>query len=85
MWGPTASFADMNYAPDPGDPASGYVVNGTFTAYEGYTYVMLTADGNYAQVRVTNIIGDTLIFDWAYQTDPGNPELGPRMPRSEGP
>ncbi len=80
MWGPTVSFADMNYAPDPDDPGSGYQVNGVFQALEGYTYVLLTADGNYAQVRITNVVGDTLIFDWAYQTDPGNPELGPRVP-----
>ncbi len=81
MWGPTVSFADMNYAPDPTDPLNSYVANGSWPAYTGYTYVLQTQDGNFAQVRITNIIGDYVIFDWAYQTDPYNPELAPSTPR----
>lgn len=80
MWGPTASFADMTYAPDPSDPGSNYEQNGAFPAYTGYTYVLQTEDGNFAQVRITNLISDYMIFDWAYQTDPYNPELVPSVP-----
>jgi hypothetical protein len=29
----------------------------------------------YGAVRVTHVGQTFLIFDWAYQTDPGNPEL----------
>ena len=29
----------------------------------------------YGAVRVTHVGQDFLILDWAFQTDPGNPEL----------
>jgi hypothetical protein len=80
MWGPTGSFADMNYAPDPADPGSGYLENGSWQAFKGYTYVLQTQEGNFAQVRITNLIDSYVIFDWAYQTDPFNPELTPTLP-----
>jgi hypothetical protein len=47
-------------------------------AVPGYAYVfeMQLADGlHYGAIRVTHTGADYLIFDWAYQTDPGNPEL----------
>jgi len=82
MWGSTNSFADMTYAPDPNAPLNSYVMNGSWPAYTGYTYVLQTQDGNFAQVRITNLIGDYMIFDWAYQTAPYNPELAPSVPRT---
>ena len=44
----------------------------------GYAYVVETmlSDGlHYGAVRVSHATSDYMIFDWAYQTDPGNPEL----------
>jgi hypothetical protein len=29
----------------------------------------------FGALRVTHVGQDLLIFDWAFQTDPGNPEL----------
>jgi hypothetical protein len=47
-------------------------------AVPGYAYVfeMSLADGlHYGAIRVTHTGVDYVIFDWAYQSDPGNPEL----------
>ena len=44
----------------------------------GYAYVFETslADGlHYGAVRVTHVSADYVILDWAWQSDPGNPEL----------
>ena len=47
-------------------------------AVPGYAYVFESqlADGlHYGAVRVAHVGRDYVIFDWAYQSDPGNPEL----------
>jgi hypothetical protein len=43
----------------------------------GYVFEMDGGDGfaRYGALRVTHVGTDYLIFDWSYQTDPGNPEL----------
>ncbi len=43
----------------------------------GYVFQMSAADGflRYGAVRVTHVGQTFLILDWAFQTDPGNPEL----------
>lgn len=43
----------------------------------GYVFEMSAGDGfaRYGAVRVTHVGQSFLIMDWAYQTDPGNPEL----------
>jgi len=43
----------------------------------GYVFEMNGGDAyaRYGAMRVTHIGQDFLIMDWAYQTDPGNPEL----------
>ena len=43
----------------------------------GYVFEMNGGDGfkRYGAVRVTHVGQDFLILDWAFQTDPGNPEL----------
>jgi hypothetical protein len=43
----------------------------------GYVFEMDGGDGflRYGAVRVTHVGRTFLIFDWAFQTDPGNPEL----------
>jgi len=41
----------------------------------GHTYVVWTFDDHYAKVRVIEITSTSVAFDWAYQVDPGNPEL----------
>jgi hypothetical protein len=43
----------------------------------GYVFETIAADGvpRYGAVRVTHVGQTFLILDWAFQTDPGNPEL----------
>ncbi|MEO0143182.1 MAG: hypothetical protein ABIL70_03995 [candidate division WOR-3 bacterium] len=68
--GYTSSFDEIGYAPEDGWSPSGMV-----EAIIGHTYVIWTWDNHFAKVRVTSINPDYAIFDWAYQIDPGNPEL----------
>jgi hypothetical protein len=48
-------------------------------ASPGFAYVFEMEAGDqflrYGALRVTHVGQDFLIFDWAFQTDPGNPEL----------
>jgi hypothetical protein len=43
----------------------------------GYVFEMDGGDGfaRYGAIRPTHVGRDFIIFDWSYQTDPGNPEL----------
>jgi hypothetical protein len=59
-------------------PARSQFTTGAIEAVPGYAYVVetLLSDGlHYGAVRVSHATSDYMIFDWAYQTDPGNPEL----------
>jgi hypothetical protein len=55
------------YTPTPVEAAPGF----------GYVFEMTAGDDffRYAAVRVTHVGPRFLILDWAFQTDPGNPEL----------
>jgi hypothetical protein len=60
-------------------PTSGYATS-AIQAVPGYGYVfkMPGVGDNFARfgaLRVTHASSQYLIFDWSYQTDPGNPEL----------
>ena len=60
---------------------------GAIEAVPGYAYVFETrlTDGlHYAALRVSHVAASYVIFDWAYQSDPGNPELR-RVRGSGGP
>lgn len=58
-------------------PASGYARN-MIEAQPGYGYVWEIVEGpvlRYGAMRVTHVGRDYVIFDWSFQTDPGNPQL----------
>jgi hypothetical protein len=47
-------------------------------AVPGYAYVFAIVEGStihYGALRVTDVSRNYVIFDWSFQTDPGNPEL----------
>jgi hypothetical protein len=70
--GPVADLTSIDFAPD-----SGYTRN-MIQAVPGYGYVFEVVEGtslHYGALRVTHVGRDYMIFDWSYQTDPGNPEL----------
>jgi len=69
---PLADLTSIDFA-----PAGGYSRN-MFQAVPGYGYVFRIVDGSelrYGALRVTHVGRDYVIFDWSFQTDPGNPEL----------
>jgi hypothetical protein len=58
-------------------PLGGYS-SGAIEALPGFAYVFetqLNGALQYGAVRVTHFNEDYVILDWAYQSDPGNPEL----------
>jgi hypothetical protein len=69
---PVADLTSIDFA-----PSTGYSRN-MIQAVPGYAYVFQIVDGStvrYAGLRVTDVSRDYVIFDWSFQTDPGNPEL----------
>ena len=70
---PVGDLTDIDWAPNqtyrplPIDALVGW----------GYVFEMSGGDAfaRYGALRVTHVGQDFLILDWAYQTDPGNPEL----------
>jgi hypothetical protein len=69
-FGYTSSLDEITYAPQ-----QGWSQTGVVEAIQGHTYIMHTWDNHYAKFRVTAIGTNSVMFDWAYQVDPGNPEL----------
>lgn len=59
-------------------PTTGYA-NTAIDAVPGFGYVFQMPGGDgyarYGALRVTHASRDYVIFDWSFQTDPGNPEL----------
>lgn len=70
---PAEDLTSIDYAPNVSYPTTG------LSAVPGWGYVFQMDGGDgfsrYGAVRVTHVGQDYLILDWAYQTDPGNPEL----------
>ena len=69
---PIGDLTDIDVA-----PASGYS-RSMVQAKIGYGYVFQIIEGTtvrYAGLRVTALGPGYIIFDWSFQTDPGNPEL----------
>ena len=70
IYGPTCELSDVDWAPE-----DGWLSGGSVELYEDYSYLIWTWDNRFAHVRVTCLCGSYIRFDWAYQTDEGNPEL----------
>jgi len=70
---PVADLTSIDLAPETGFARSGVEAKPTW----GYVFEMDGGDGfaRYGAVRVTHVGQTLLILDWAFQTDPGNPEL----------
>ena len=68
--GPTQDIYDIPFA-----PTSGWSPNGSAVVKTGHTYVIWTYDNHYAKVRILNISGTRVIFDWAFQLIKGEPMM----------
>lgn len=71
--GPTQDIYDIPLAPD-----SGWSATKDAIAIVGHTYVIWTWDNHFAKIRVNNITPERIVFDWAYQTVPGEILLKPK-------
>jgi hypothetical protein len=70
---PVEDLTSIDFAADRTYRTSGILASPGF----GYVFEMDGGDGfkRYGAVRVTHVGQTFLILDWAFQTDPGNPEL----------
>ena len=70
---PIADLTSIDLAPDLGYSGARRLAQ----VGHGYVFQMNEGDGffRYGALRVTHVGSETMIFDWSYQTDPGNPEL----------
>jgi hypothetical protein len=77
-----ASLDAVDFAPN-----GGWSPDGSVQLIEGHNYVVWTHDNHFAKFRVIQLTAspDRVQLNWAYQTDPGNPELLATRPRAEGP
>ena len=64
-------------------PNAGWSPTGAVELIPGHCYVVWTFDNHYAKFRVTSLSASQVSFDWAYQTDPGNPELRQKKAHDE--
>lgn len=71
--GYTSSLDEISVAPV--GINHGWSPTHTVEAIPGHTYVVWTWDDHYAKIRVISTTAASIIFDWAYQTAPQNPEL----------
>jgi hypothetical protein len=71
---PVADLTSIDLAPE--DPEFSTVPITLVPGY-GYVFKMDGGDGfaRFGALRPTHVGTDFMIFDWSYQTDPGNPEL----------
>lgn len=70
---PIADLTSIDVAPETGYSAAAIEASPGF----GYVFEMPGSDqfARYGALRVTHASDEFVIFDWSYQTDPGNPQL----------
>lgn len=68
--GPTNDIYDIDKT-----PLTGWSPTKDVRLYVGHTYVVWTWDNHFAKFRVKSITPERIVFDWAYQLQPGNVEL----------
>ena len=71
-WGEVQSLDEINIAPE-----TGWVSGGSFMAVQSHAYLVWTWDNHFAKFVVTRLRDSSILIDWAYQTDQGNPDLVP--------
>ena len=70
--GPTNDIYDIPFAPN-----SGWSPTKDALAKVGHTYVFWTWDNHFAKIRISQITGERIVFDWAYQLVEGEIQLKP--------
>jgi len=77
--GYTETLDDISVA-----PLHGWNPSGDALAVKGHTYVIRTFDNHFAKIRIIDITGNAVYFDWAYQLVEGNRELLTGTPNTLG-
>lgn len=72
--GTTADIYDIPFA-----PTSGWSTTKDALARVGHTYVIWTWDNHFAKIRISQITGERIVFDWAYQLVEGERQLKPSV------
>lgn len=83
--GPYDLIQDVGYVDDLDEidvaPLDGWDPDSRVRAWPGHAYVILTEDNHFAKIRIRELSEQFILFDWAFQVDPGNPELGIQSPQ----
>lgn len=66
----TETLDDITYS-----PTDGWSPDGSAVVIYGHTYVVWTENNHFAKLRAVEVATTWARLDWAYQVDPGNPEL----------
>ena len=77
-YGFASSLDAINYAPN-----EGWAPTRTAEAIADHMYILrlVETDGyHFAKLYVTAVTSNNVAFEWAFQTDPGNPDLAPPAP-----
>jgi hypothetical protein len=72
-------LVDVDFGPPATD---GWSADGIVEAIPGHSYIVLTANNHYAKFEVVSKAAGSIVIDWAYQIDPDNPELAPKIARN---
>ncbi len=77
-YGYASNFDAITYAPD-----DGWAPSGSVEAVARHMYMLKLVEGSdehYAKLYITSVTPAAVTFYWAFQTDPGNPDLAPPAP-----
>lgn len=64
-------------------PPAGWSSDGIVEAIVGHSYIVLIDDTHYAKFEVVSRSASNIVINWAYQIDPNNPELAPKLARKQ--
>jgi hypothetical protein len=77
-YGYASNFDAVTYAPE-----DGWAPSGSVEAVARHMYMLKLIEGSdehYAKLYITSVTPAAVTFYWAFQTDPGNPDLAPPAP-----
>ncbi|MFC1726080.1 hypothetical protein ACFL4T_10675, partial [candidate division KSB1 bacterium] len=71
LFGQTEFLSDVDFVYEDTEwDESGYL-----PVIEDFSYIIWTWDDHFVTIRIEEAYDDLVIYSWAYQTDPGNPQL----------
>ena len=71
LFGPTEFLSDVDFVYEDTD----WEETGYLPVIEDFSYIIWTWDNHFVTIRIEEAYDDLVVYSWAYQTDPGNPQL----------